>query len=232
MTPTTIDHLIVAFLIFILPWIIFVDYRRLVRALGAGRTNARMRAYRQTILVQWGFAALLVAFWLWSGRGADAIGLGFETSLGSWIGLVLTLAACAFLVAQVVAVRREPEARAAVRAQVESLRPVLPHTEEEGRCFTGVSVTAGVCEEIVYRGYLMAYFGALGAPAAIVLSTLIFGLSHAYLGKAGAIRATLIGLVVAGLYWLTGSLWAPMLLHAMADATSGMMARRSLDSGP
>jgi membrane protease YdiL (CAAX protease family) len=228
MIPTVIDHLIVGLLVFVLPWIILVDYDRLVRALGAGRTRARMRAYRQTILVQWGFAALLVAFWLWSGRGAAAIGLGLETGLGAGIGLVLTLAACAFLVAQVVTVRRHPEARAAVRAQVESLRPVLPHTEEEGRWFTGVSLTAGVCEEIVYRGYLMAYFAALGAPAAIVLSTLIFGLSHAYLGKAGAIRAGLIGLVVAGLYWLTGSLWAPMLLHAVADATSGIMARVSL----
>ena len=204
-----------------------VDYRRLVRALEAGRKEARVGAYRQTVLVQWGFTAGVVAFWLWSGRALTALGLGFEPRPGSWIGLALTLLACAFLVFQTVAVSRHAEARAAVRSQIGSLRPLLPHTAEEARWFTAVSITAGTCEEVIYRGFLMAYLGSLGPIPAIVLSTLVFGLSHAYMGKVGTLRAGLVGLVVAGLYWLTGSLWASMLLHATADVTSGIMARRS-----
>ena len=38
-------------------------------------------------------------------------------------------------------------------------------------------------------------------------------------------------LPLAGLYWLTGSLWASMLLHATADVTSGLMARESFADG-
>jgi membrane protease YdiL (CAAX protease family) len=227
MTPSVVDHLIVAFLILVVPWLVVLDYRKLIRALRAAEKDARMRSYRETIVVQWVFAGLLVGFWLGVGRTLPALGLGFVVRVGTWIGLAVTLAACAFLIYQVVLVRRHPEAREAVRAQIGSLRPLLPHTEREQRGFTVVSVTAGVCEEVVYRGFLMAYFAGLGTVAAVGLSTLTFGLAHTYMGKVAAVRAALIGLVVAGLYWLTGSLWASMLLHATADVTSGMMGRIS-----
>lgn len=231
MAPTTVDHLFAGFLVLVAPWWAVADYRGLLRALGAGQEDARTRAYRRTILVQWCVAVFVVGFWLRSGRPLSTLGLGVEASRGTWIGLALTLAACGFLVAQVVMVRQQPEARAAVRAQLERLRPLLPHTAGEGRWFHLLSVTAGICEEVAYRGFLMAYFGGLGVAAAILLSTLAFGLSHTYMGRTGALRAGLVGLVVAGLYWLTGSLWASMLLHASADVTSGLMARTSLASG-
>jgi membrane protease YdiL (CAAX protease family) len=230
--PGIIDHLLVALLVLVVPWLAVIEYRHLVRALEAGVENARPRAYRQTVLVQWGFTACLIGLWIQAGRPLLALGLGLEMSRGLWIGLSITVAACGFLVFQTVMVQRHPEARAAVRAQVETLRPLLPHTVGEGRWFAGVSVTAGTCEEVVYRGFLMAYFGGLGPIPAILLSTLVFGLSHAYMGRAGAIRASLVGLIVAGLYWLTGSLWAPMLLHATADLTSGIMARTSFAGEP
>ncbi len=226
------DHLLVALLVLVVPWLAMVEYRHLLRALEAGERGVRTRAYRQTVFVQWGFTACLIGLWVRAGRPLPALGLGLEMSRGLWIGLSIAVAACAFLVFQTVMVRRHPEARAAVRAQLETLRPLLPHTVGEGRWFAGVSVTAGTCEEVVYRGFLMAYFAGLGPIAAVLLSTLVFGLSHAYMGRDGALRATLVGLVVAGLYWLTGSLWASMLLHATADLTSGIMARTSFAGEP
>jgi membrane protease YdiL (CAAX protease family) len=230
-TPTLADHLIVAALVLVVPWLAHLEYRKLRRALDAGDDGARLRAYRQTVVVQWGFTLALGGYWLWSGRSLNALGLGFSTSVGLLVGLGLTLAACALLVAQVTAVRRQPAARASVRAQIGNLRPLLPHDAREGRWFTAVSLTAGICEEVVFRGFLMDYFAGLGVVLAIVLSTLIFGLSHAYMGRDGATRAGVVGLVVAGLYWLTGSLWASMLLHATADVTSGLMARESFGDG-
>jgi membrane protease YdiL (CAAX protease family) len=202
----------------------------MIRSLEAGQTDARVRAYRQSVLVQWSFTTLLVGFWLGSRRTLPALGLGLADGRGFWIGLAVTLGACTFLVSQVVAVGRHPEARGAVLEQIGTLRPLLPHTAREARWFTALSVTAGVCEEIAYRGFLMSYLGGFGTVPAILLSTLAFGLAHAYLGTAVAVRAGLIGLLVAVLYRVTGSLWAPMLLHAVADITSGMMAHLSLGS--
>ena len=111
-TPDLADHLIVAFLVFAVPWLAHVEYRRLRRALEAGDQGARLRAYRQTVVVQWGFTFALVGYWLWAGRSLPALGLGLSLGMGFWIGLGLSLAACALLVAQVEAVRRHPAARA------------------------------------------------------------------------------------------------------------------------
>jgi membrane protease YdiL (CAAX protease family) len=56
----------------------------------------------------------------------------------------------------------------------------------------------------------------------------MFGLGHAYQGAAGIVRTGIVGLLFAGAYVGTGSLLAPMLLHVVIDATSGMIAYLAL----
>jgi hypothetical protein len=86
-----------------------------------------------------------------------------------------------------------------------------------------------VGEEIVFRGYLLAYFdGLVGPTGAVLASTLMFGLGHAYQGAAGIVRTGIVGLLCAGVYVGTGNLLAPMLLHVVIDATSGMVAYLAL----
>ena len=113
----------------------------------------------------------------------------------------------------------------------------MPHTAQEARLWVALSTTAGVCEEILFRGYLIAVLAgwmrpALGAGVAIGLAyvgaLVLFGFAHVYLGRTGAIRAGLAGAAVAGLYALTGSLWVPMLLHAAVDLHSGRLGYEAL----
>ena len=80
---------------------------------------------------------------------------------------------------------------------------------------------------MIFRGYLIAYLMAvLGAPfwVAAVLSSVVFGFAHAYQGPIGIPRTAAVGGVLALLYGLTGSLWAPMVVHAVMDITSGRIA--------
>jgi membrane protease YdiL (CAAX protease family) len=94
-------------------------------------------------------------------------------------------------------------------------------------------VTAGLCEELLYRGFLMAYIGALwGFWPAVILSSLVFGLGHAYQGTSGIATTGTIGLILAGLFVLTGSLWVPMLLHAATDLFAGSLGRRVVERIP
>ena len=96
-----------------------------------------------------------------------------------------------------------------------------------------VSVTAGVCEEILYRGLLLAVLSpVVGTWPAVLLSSLIFGLGHAYQGASGIIKTTVIGLVMALLAVFSGSLFVPMLLHAVIDLTSGRMMGAALREVP
>jgi membrane protease YdiL (CAAX protease family) len=122
--------------------------------------------------------------------------------------------------------RRRILARPAVVERLEKrldyAEPLLPHTLGERRLFWVVSATAGICEETLYRGFLTWYIAGWTGPwAAIVLSSLIFGLGHVYLGVAQVPRTFLVGLVLALLAYFSGSLWPSIVLHAAIDWNAG-----------
>jgi len=117
-------------------------------------------------------------------------------------------------------VRRPGEGRHSEPAGQSTLA-LLPRTAGERRLFTLVGVTAGVCEEWLYRGFFLAVVAALaGGPPTCVLvlvAAAAFGLAHAYQGRAGIVTTGALGGVMAGLYLQTGSLLLPVLLHAAID---------------
>ncbi len=232
MEPVLLDHLLLVTLVALLPISAALGYRRLLAKLEAGAVHARVSAYQKTFTVQWGLSGVVLLTWLLSGRSAHQLGLGLELGTGLWVGALLTVAACAVLFYQLVAVSRDPSRLESLGRRYESVRPIIPQSAREVRWFNALSVTAGICEELLYRGFLIAYLSSyVGTLWAVLLSSLAFGLGHSYQGLRGVVRTAGVGLVLAGLYVLTGSLWAPILLHAIVDITSGTIARRAFASG-
>lgn len=110
------------------------------------------------------------------------------------------------------------------------LRQLIPRTGRQKRLFIGLSITAGFCEELVFRGFLIdALAAATGmVPLAVVLSSCVFGLLHAYQYAAGAIRAAVLGTVLAIPFIVTGSLVPSMVAHAAIDVMAGVWLRDRL----
>jgi membrane protease YdiL (CAAX protease family) len=109
------------------------------------------------------------------------------------------------------------------------LRALAPVTPKEGRAFALVAVTAGVCEEIMYRGILMSVLTpVVGLWPAVGLSSVIFGMGHAYQGFSGIVKTTLVGLIMALLTVFSGSLLVAMVLHTVIDLASGRMMGAAL----
>jgi membrane protease YdiL (CAAX protease family) len=128
-------------------------------------------------------------------------------------------------------VLRSPEKLEHVRQQSGDLCGIAPHSSTEQRVFVLLSFTAGICEEILFRGLLLAILAAaVGTWPAVILSSAIFGLGHAYQGWTGIGKTTAAGLVMALLAVGSGSLFIPMLLHAIGDLTSGHMMGRATRS--
>ncbi|MBN2243478.1 MAG: CPBP family intramembrane metalloprotease, partial [Acidobacteria bacterium] len=96
-----------------------------------------------------------------------------------------------------------------------------------------LSLTAGFCEEVLYRGFLMWYAMTwLPGAAAVLVSAVLFGAAHLYLGwGVGVLRATIMGGVLGAAYLLTGTLWVPIVLHAAVDVTSGLTASTAFEQG-
>lgn len=105
------------------------------------------------------------------------------------------------------------------------LAQLLPKTGREKVVFVFLSFSAGLGEELAYRGFLVpalvAVFGSVWA--AVLLSSIVFGILHAYQGWLGMVRTALLGMVLATSFILTGSLWPAIIAHAMLDVLVGVV---------
>jgi membrane protease YdiL (CAAX protease family) len=88
-----------------------------------------------------------------------------------------------------------------------------------------LSVSAGVCEEFIFRGYLIWAFQPLfGSWGAAALSVIAFAAAHSYQGVKGALAVGVLGILFTLVVLTCGSLWPAMALHALVDMGHGLMA--------
>lgn len=229
-----IDHGLAALLIAGLPLYAAVTYRRLLREIALGQPRARLLEYRLTIAVQWSLVAVALAAWFVGGRTAAELGLALPIAPRSLLGLGVTAAGLGFLGVQWRAMQRlTPEREASLRAQLAPVADLLPRTAEEAAGFRQLAVTAGICEEILYRGFLIWYLAsAVGSWPAAVIAGVLFGAAHFYQGAGGVLKTGGVGILTGVLYVATGSLLWPMVLHAGVDLQGGAIARRLLAAAP
>jgi len=222
--PTLIDLILLILVLVVVPLHAVAEGRRVRRSLDEGGSDTRLAAYGRIIAWQWGAAAVLGVVWVLTGRSVALLGIAVPTGLGFLIAAVLALVAIGLLAFQSRAVRTRTDLQEQVRTAAAPLRWLLPATPPEMRRFTWVGLTAGTVEELVYRGYMM-WLLAQFAPMWVALggSALAFGIAHSYQGLGGFAKTAAVGLGLGGLYWLSGSLWVPMILHASFDVLQGRM---------
>ena len=116
---------------------------------------------------------------------------------------------------------------------LKSLSYFFPATTVERRWYAFLCVTAGVCEEILFRGFLLHYLHvfpfSLNLALALVISSAIFGLQHFYLGAAGAVSSAVGGLLFGFLFLLTGNLLPAIVFHAAMDLRVLVLLRPPAD---
>src|SRR5258708_727304 len=220
--------LIFLFLSVVIPW---RGYLRLKKLLAVPSVNSRekLALYAVTIAFQWMLVGVVV--WRAFARGLtlQAMGLGAQP----WVGTVSAGVLGAVLIGglQWLNLRRigkmEGEAPELLRKLANRLLPVnlleyLP--------YSALAITAGVCEELVYRGFGIAALTQAGLPLwlVVILSSILFGLAHAYQGRSGIVSTGIFGVLLAiGRLWL-GSLFSVMMWHAGLDLAAGIAAPRYL----
>jgi uncharacterized protein len=144
----------------------------------------------------------------------------------------LPLLYLALIVQQGRALASSPEAQARLREKLAPLRALLPHTPEEFRLFVPFCLTAGICEELLFRGYLVWVLQAwIGLWAAAGVSMVVFGVAHAYQGFQFGVRAFFAGAAMGLLALATGSILPGMALHALIDLGSGWVTYTALRGG-
>ncbi len=105
---------------------------------------------------------------------------------------------------------------------------MLPRDPAEVAAWIALSLTAGICEESIFRGYLQKQLQALtgSAAAAITGQALIFGIAHGYQGLRNTVAITVFGVVFGILAQSRRSLRPGMILHTWTDVFGGLFASR------
>lgn len=188
--------------------------------------TARRGEIRQVPRVSLYFSAVL-SQWLLAGLGLPVVFLALRSSWGVFFsapppgvmagwGLALTGVALAALAADLLL-----ERLGWAPAESELVYLLIPRTRgEKLYSLLLVAPTAALCEEFLYRGYLLAQLGQWfhSVPWAWGVSSAAFGLAHAYQGWSGMLRAAALGALLAFPVVRLGSLYPSMLAHGLIDA--------------
>jgi CAAX protease family protein len=189
----------------------------------AGAAHGRVVGYLIIMVFEWAMVGLI-----WFGvkrhgmRMADLIG-------GNWARPVAVLRdlaiAVGFLLVAIGIFNGLGHLLRAVPG--EALRSLLPRRSTEVSLYLMVTLTAGFCEETIFRGYLQRQFTALTRATAggIVLQGIVFGVVHAYQGWKFVVMIVVFGWMFGLLAHWRRSLRPGMVAHFLQDGVGGLLAR-------
>ena len=167
--PHIWDYVLVAFFALAMPLWIAVHTLPRIRALSpAQQEELRPRIYVSAMISHWMMAAAALSPLFIGSADMTTLGLGFPLEFVPNLGLALALV---FVVGLFIYMQRRrvmamPDGRALVRDAIRRFDWILPRTRRQRTLWVFVSIHAGVCEEMFFRGFLlaMACDEAIGRP--------------------------------------------------------------------
>jgi len=218
-----LQHVLVLFLVVGVPvW----DYYEIPRLKASTAPRKKVRYYQNVIGMIWVCTVLAVVT-----TGLMPV-LTIQKPLGemAWLdpgsrtrsllmGVVFGMVAAILLPAILALGNDKIKIKAA--KSVKGLAFLLPSSAEDRLWWWPVCLSAGICEEAVYRGFLLHYLHVsplhFSLMMALVVSSLIFGVAHLYQGVLRAIPTVLFGFLLGIIFLATGNLLVPMVLHVVLD---------------
>ena len=106
-----------------------------------------------------------------------------------------------------------------------SISPLLPNGMTEGALWVLLSISAGISEEIVFRGYLQRQLTAFTGRAslALILQAAVFGIAHGYQGVHACLSIAIYGAMFTLLALWRKRLRPGIIAHAWTDIAGGLL---------
>ena len=217
-------------------------YRQFKQAVNTGTPGARKSFYCEILWFEWITAILAVAALRFAPSNFDPARLELNSSsFGTWwlsfrvlanrdfiygvgAGLLIVVSLLFFIMN--IARRRWATTKTVPRSpsRLSGFLPdfsyLLPRSTGERWLFALVAVSAGICEEVVFRGWVLtslhSFFHFYGWPLVLIGSG-VFGALHAYQGILGIVSTVILALALTGFYVAAGSLLVPIAVHVLVD---------------
>lgn len=206
-------------------WLLFeplVVWPAFVRRLRVDAGRARTFLWSSWITLLWMLTGAGVALWVFEARAWDALRFAALHGWRLWVAIGLVSAVAISYARRGARIARSQRRR--VKIGNPGVERLAPHTWSELRLWMALSVTAGCCEEFLFRGYLIwACQPLLGLWGAAGLSLAVFSAAHAYQGAKGMVAVGALGAIFTIVVLALGSLWPAMVMHATVDAGGGLI---------
>jgi membrane protease YdiL (CAAX protease family) len=232
--PLITDHLLVWVFGLAVPFLSGVQSRReMDDIVFTERVRRRFYLANSMFLAIAGNAILL--HWAWRDRPFSLMGFRPNLDINHpllTIALVALLAILYF--ADLAFAVRQTLRSGTADAALGEGTPFLPRRMRELPAYTLMCLSAGIFEEIIYRGFMVTYFlpqhnGGSGLPVlAIIAPALLFSLAHGYQGWQAVGKIFLLSVLLAVIFVASGSIWLVMLIHTLIDLIGGIVAIRLL----
>ena len=216
------------FLGIVVPWRGAVRLKKLL-ALASVSTKEKLVLYGSTIAGQWAITGVVAWRALARGLSPGALGLakcgGASTMLAS-LGLAAIIGTLHWL-----NLRRAGKSSGKAPELMRLLaRRILPIKTVELLPYCALAVTAGVCEEFLYRGFAMGALSSVGFPASavVLLTAVLFGLAHVYQGRTGILGTFVMGILFGGVRLAYDTLVPVVMMHIAVDLVAGIAGPRYL----
>lgn len=206
-------------------WWGLTRYKKTIFAIEEGNMP-RTRLYIRLMLGLWIpvgllFLLLMNGHFTWSNLGLS----WFKMRGPSW--LFYTLAAMAWLYAiyltySLIILRINAIKNLSINQNMpDEVKALLPVSKKEKRVWIFTAITAGITEEILYRGFFFYLMGELSPGLNIfiilIISSLIFGIGHIYQGLFEAVKSMFMGLLFGLFFIAFGTIIPGIILHTMQD---------------
>ena len=102
---------------------------------------------------------------------------------------------------------------------------LMPVTRREKGLYAGLSICAGLGEELAYRAYAIPAMIVAGGSTALALAftSAAFAVLHSYQGVLGVVRTGAVGVIMGAVFLHTGSVWPPIVAHVLIDLAVGFV---------
>jgi uncharacterized protein len=191
------------------------------------RPRAKHLRYARTILVLW--TVTLIAWYALRLHGQSIADVGVrapDLAIAYVVGPAISII---WLLLGTATRRRSlpPDYARGVRA-------IVPTNRADWFWFVPVAASAALCEEFLYRGFALTQIAQLTGSVAlgVVISSLAFGLGHAYQGRLGMALVTVLGLIYSALFVTFDSLAPSVLAHFVQDIAAAAITARVLARSP
>jgi hypothetical protein len=220
----TMPDLLCVALIVLAPLIdYFLVWRGFLRRSQVNPARARIWFYSIEVVELWILVACVVVLWLEKGRPWTGLRLTAPSGWRLWTSASLVAAVAIALASSIIKIAR-PKRKRRIKVPGDVARRA-PHTRSELAWWVALSISAGFCEELVFRGYLIWVFQPLlGMWAAAALSVVVFALGHGYEGAKNVVMTGIVGCALTVIVILFGSLWPAIAIHALVDLQQGLVA--------